>query len=52
MKKRTFKWSLFPTIGFLLFGTLSVTACDSELFKSAKVRLDKREIQMAVGETE
>ena len=52
MKKRTFKWSLFPTIGFLLFGSLSVTACDSSSFKSAKVRLDKSEIQMAVGETE
>lgn len=52
MKKRIFKWSLFPTACFLLFGSLGVTACDSSGFKSATVRLDKNEIQMEVGERE
>ena len=52
MKKRIFKWSLFPTACFLLFGSLGVTACDSSGFKSATVRLDKSEIQMEVGERE
>lgn len=52
MKKRIFKWSLFPAIGFLLFGSLSFTSCGNSTFKSATVRLDKSEIQMSVGDTQ
>ena len=53
MKKRIFKWSLFPTIGFLLLGSVAITACDSSAnFKSATVRLNKSEIQMNVGDRE
>ena len=50
MKRRIFKWSLFPTIGFLLLGSLSVTACDSSGFKAATVRLDKNEMEIQVGD--
>lgn len=52
MKKRIFKWSLFPAIGFLLFGSLSFTSCGTSAFKSATVRLDKSEIQMSIGDTQ
>ena len=51
MKKRTFKWSLLPSIGFLLFGSLQLAACNTG-FESAKVRLNKSEINLAVGEKE
>lgn len=52
MKKRIFNCSLFPAIGFLLFGSLSFTSCGNSAFKSATVRLDKSEIQMSVGDTQ
>ena len=49
MKKRIFKWSLFPSIGFLLFSSFGVAACSSSGFKSATVRLNMSEINMEVG---
>ena len=53
MKAKIFKWSLLPGIGFLLLGALSVTACDSSVnFKAATVRLNKTQINLAVGGTE
>ena len=53
MKRKTFNWSLLPSIGFLLFGTIGLVACDSSVnFKAATVRLNKSEIHMNVGERE
>ena len=53
MKKKFFKWSLLPSIGFLLMGTVGLVACDSNAnFKSATVRLNKSEVHINVGERE
>ena len=52
MKKRIFKWSLFPAVGFLLCTTLGVAACSTSNFEPASIRLSKREIQMNVGDRE
>ena len=52
MKKRIFKWSLFPAIGFLLFSSFGVAACSNSSFKPASVRLNKKEIQMSIGDRE
>ena len=52
MKTRIFKCSLLPSIGFLLLGTVGLTACDSSGFQSATVRLNKSEIHMNVGDRE
>ena len=53
MKTRIFKCSLLPSIGFLLLGTVGLTACDtSSGFLSATVRLNKSEIRINVGDRE
>ena len=53
MKTKIFKWSLLPSIGFLLFGTIGLTACDtSSAIPAATVRLNKSEIHMNVGDRE
>ena len=52
MKKRIFKWSLFPAIGFLLFSSFGVAACSNSSFKPASVKLNKKEIQMSIGDRE
>ncbi len=53
MKRKTFNWSLLPSIGFLLFGTIGLVACNSQTnFQAAKVRLSKSEIHINVGERE
>lgn len=52
MKTKIFKWSLLPSIGFLLLGTVGLTACDTSAIQSATVRLNKSEIHMAVGDRE
>ena len=50
MKTKFFRWSLLPSIGFLMLGTVGLTACDSsQNFKSATVRLNKSEIHISVG---
>ena len=50
MKAKIFKWSLLPSIGFLLLGTIGLTACDSSAVEAASVRLNKSQITMGVGE--
>lgn len=52
MKKKIFKWSFLPGIGFLLFGTISLTSCNSSLIENAKVRLNKSQLTMNVGGVE
>lgn len=53
MKNKIFRWSLIPSIGFMLFGTIGLTACNSSVnFKAATVRLNKSELRINVGERE
>lgn len=52
MKAKIFKWSLLPSIGFLLLGTFGLTACNGDLVQAASVRLNKSQITMDVGGVE
>ncbi len=53
MKTRIFKCSLLPSIGFLLFSSIALTACEHSVnFVAATVKLNKSEIHMNVGERE
>ena len=52
MKTKFFKWSLLPSIGFLLFGTISLTACNSDMVQAASVRLNKSHLDLTVGGVE
>ena len=53
MKTKIFRWSLLPSIGFLLFGSVGLTACVYKTnFQAATVRLNKTELHLNVGERE
>ena len=49
MRTKIFKWSLLPGIGFLLLGTIGLTACKNQNFTAAIVRFNKSEIHISVG---
>lgn len=52
MKTKIFKWSFLPSIGFLLCSAISLTSCNQEVIQAAKIRLNKSELTLNVGDVE